>query len=54
MEVALELQRQSACDAAYVALAQELGAVLWTLDGSLARSGRAVGFPVRLLGGTDG
>src|SRR5947208_10248690 len=49
VDVALGLKRQSACDAAYIALAQELGAVLWTFDGPLARNARAAGFPVRLL-----
>ena len=49
VEIALQLQRQSANDAAYIALAQELGAILWTLDGPLARNARAAGFPVRLL-----
>jgi predicted nucleic acid-binding protein len=49
VEVALALKRQSAYDAAYIALAHELGAVLWTLDGPLARNAQAAGFPVRLL-----
>jgi predicted nucleic acid-binding protein len=51
VEIALALKRQSAYDAAYIALAQELGAVLWTLDGPLARNAQAAGFPVRLLDG---
>jgi predicted nucleic acid-binding protein len=49
VDAALGLKRQSAYDAAYIALAQELGAVLWTLDGPLARNAQGAGFPVRLL-----
>jgi predicted nucleic acid-binding protein len=52
VEVALRLKRQSAYDAAYIALSQELGAVLWTLDGPLARNAQAAGLPVRLLAET--
>jgi predicted nucleic acid-binding protein len=50
IDIALALKRQSAYDAAYIALAHELGAVLWTLDGPLAHNAQAAGFPVRLLG----
>jgi hypothetical protein len=42
----LRLGRQSAYDAAYIVLAQELAAELWTLDAPLAR---ALGFPVQLI-----
>jgi predicted nucleic acid-binding protein len=49
VDIALRLKRQSAYDAAYIALAQELRADLWTLDGPLARNAQAVGLPVRLL-----
>lgn len=49
MEIALRLGRQSAYDAAYVALAQELDAELLTLDGPLARNAASVELPVRLL-----
>lgn len=49
VDIALALKRQSAYDAAYIALAEDLGAVLWTLDGPLARNARDAGFPVRLL-----
>ncbi|MEA2138943.1 MAG: hypothetical protein QOG56_2093 [Solirubrobacteraceae bacterium] len=48
--IAQRLGRQSAYDAAYVALAKSLDAVLWTFDGPLARNARAVNLPVRLLG----
>lgn len=47
--IALRLRRQSAYDAAYVALAQEVGAELWTFDGPLARNAAALGFPVHLV-----
>jgi predicted nucleic acid-binding protein len=43
------LERQSAYDAAYVALADRLGTELWTLDGSLARNAASRGLPVRLI-----
>ena len=46
---ALRLRRQSAYDAAYLALAAQLGSVLWTLDGPLARNAAALGFQVRLI-----
>lgn len=46
--MAQRLGRQSAYDAAYVVLAQELNAELWTLDGPLARNAIDVGLPVRL------
>lgn len=49
MSVALELRRRSAFDAAYVALARELDAQLWTLDGPLARNASSRGFPVGLI-----
>jgi predicted nucleic acid-binding protein len=47
--VAGKLKRESAYDAAYVVLAQELDAELWTLDGPLARNAASVALPVRLL-----
>jgi len=48
VEIALTLERQSAYDAAYVALATALGAELWTLDRKLARNAGGRGFPVHL------
>ena len=49
IEVARQLGRRSAYDAAYVVLAQALGAELWTLDGPLARNAGGLGLPVRLV-----
>lgn len=49
VEVTQTLRRRSAYDAVYVALAQELGAQLWTLDGRLARKAQSRGLPVVLI-----
>ncbi|MBV9003303.1 MAG: type II toxin-antitoxin system VapC family toxin [Solirubrobacterales bacterium] len=50
VRIATQLGRRSAYDAAYIALANELGAELWTLDGPLARNAAESGLPVRLIG----
>lgn len=49
IEVGLALRRQSAYDAAYIALAQQLSATLWTFDGPLARNAAGLGLPVHLI-----
>jgi predicted nucleic acid-binding protein len=49
ISLAISLERRSAFDAAYVALARELDAELWTLDGPLARNAASRGFPVSLI-----
>ena len=53
ISIAQKLQRESAYDASYVALAQELDAELWTLDGPLARNAAGVDLPVRLIDTND-
>jgi predicted nucleic acid-binding protein len=52
--IALPLGRKSAYDAAYLALAQQLGAGLWTFDGALMRNATTLGFSVHLAGQADG
>jgi predicted nucleic acid-binding protein len=47
--MAQRLERKSAYDAAYIVLAQDLAAELWTLDAPLARNAGARGLPVRLI-----
>jgi predicted nucleic acid-binding protein len=49
VEIAISLGRRSAYDAAYIALAERLGAELWTLDGPLYRNAASFGYPVRLF-----
>lgn len=49
--LARRLGRQSAYDAAYIALAERLEADLWTLDEKLAANAESVGFPVRVVDG---
>jgi predicted nucleic acid-binding protein len=49
VQAALVLERRSAYDAAYLALAQDLGAELWTIDGPLARNARTRGRRVHLI-----
>jgi predicted nucleic acid-binding protein len=49
VEVAQLLERRSAYDAAYVALAQSLESQLWTLDGPLARNAASRALPVQLI-----
>jgi predicted nucleic acid-binding protein len=49
IEISLELNRQSAYDAAYLALAETLNAGLYTLDGPLYRNAAAQGFNIQLL-----
>lgn len=49
VEIALAMNRKNAYDAAYIALAEMLGAELWTLDSPLYRNATGLGFPVNLL-----
>ena len=49
IEISLELNRQSAYDGAYLALAESLKAELYTLDGPLYRNAVGHGFKVHLL-----
>jgi hypothetical protein len=47
--VTQQLERKSAYDPAYIVLADELNATLWTVDGPLARNAEPRGLPVRLI-----
>ena len=49
IDIALTLNRQTAYDAAYLALSEDLGAELWTLDGPLFRNASGIGFSVQLI-----
>jgi predicted nucleic acid-binding protein len=48
VSLARRLERQSAYDAAYLTLAQELDGTCWTLDGRLVRNAARLELPVRL------
>jgi predicted nucleic acid-binding protein len=48
VSLARRLERQSAYDAAYLALAQDLDAECWTLDGRLVRNATRLELPARL------
>jgi predicted nucleic acid-binding protein len=48
VEIAVELERHSAYDAAYLALAERLDAEVWTLDGPFARNAGSR-HPVKLI-----
>ena len=50
VEIAASLGRNSAYDAAYLALAETLAAELWTLDEPLYHIAAGLGFTVQLLG----
>lgn len=47
--IAVALERRSAYDAAYLALAEDLDAHLWTLDGPLKRNAVSHGHDVHLI-----
>jgi len=49
VKIAVQLRRESAYDAAYLALAARLETHVWTLDGPLARNAAGSGLPVRLV-----
>jgi predicted nucleic acid-binding protein len=49
VRIAVALERRSAYDAAYLALAQDLEAQLWTLDGPLKRNAVSRGHAVHLI-----
>lgn len=49
VEIARQLRRHSAYDAAYLDLATRLGATMWTLDKKLARNARNISFDIFLV-----
>jgi predicted nucleic acid-binding protein len=49
VKIAVQLRRESAYDAAYLALATTLETHVWTLDGPLARNAARAGLPVQLV-----
>lgn len=49
VKIAVQLRRESAYDAVYLALAASLDTQVWTLDGPLARNATGLGLPVRLV-----
>lgn len=49
VQIAVQLRRESAYDAAYLALAASLETQVWTLDRPLARNATGLGLPVRLV-----
>jgi len=49
INISLKLKRQSAYDASYLSLTQQLGADLYTLDGPLYRNAIGYGFKVFLI-----
>lgn len=49
LAIAKLLRRRHATDCTYVSLAERLGGVVWTLDGSFARASSTAGLPVQLL-----
>lgn len=47
--ITAQLRRRHATDSTYIRLAMQLGTVVWTLDGALARNATDIGLPVRLI-----
>lgn len=49
LEIAARLNRRSAYDAAYIAVAEAVDGELWTFDGRLSRNASSAGFPIHLI-----
>ncbi|HMB54636.1 MAG TPA: type II toxin-antitoxin system VapC family toxin [Thermoanaerobaculia bacterium] len=49
VEIALSLERTTAYDAAYLMLAEQLDAELWTVDGKLYRNAVSRGYRVQVI-----